>query len=103
MRLSFAQPDPAVPQPVNAKPDDGRRAQGKPDANLRAFAQRGDHRVELAQQRMRLAPLRADIDLSYACGHRPFVHRGAPDQSPEVPTGTPPRWRNRRPVRHPTA
>jgi hypothetical protein len=52
---------------------------------------------------MRLAPLRADIDLSCACGHRPFVHRGAPDQSPEVPTGTPPRWRNRRPVRHPTA
>jgi hypothetical protein len=50
-----------------------------PDANLRAFAQRGDHRVELAQQRMRIAQLRADIDLSSACGHRPLCAEADPD------------------------
>ena len=48
MRVSCAQPDPAAPQPFNAYPGDGRRAQCKPDANLPAFAQRGDHRVEPA-------------------------------------------------------
>src|SRR6478609_5032629 len=37
-----------------------------PDANLRAFAQRGDHRVEPAINEMRIALLRADIDLSCA-------------------------------------
>jgi hypothetical protein len=46
-----------------------------PDANLRAFAQRGDHRAEPAQQRMRIALLRADIDLSCAEAARLIARR----------------------------
>jgi hypothetical protein len=44
-----------------------------PDTNLWAFAQPGDHRVEPAQQRMRIALSRADIDLSCAEAARLIV------------------------------
>jgi len=66
MRVSCARSDPAAPQPFNAYPGDGRRAQCKPRRQSPGIRAAWRSSCRTSHQRMRIALLRADIDLSCA-------------------------------------